>query len=245
MIIGGVSYLEEVRAGVMLERYDDGTVRQGFLADTTEIAGLPLSCEVAFWPSGALRLGYSEATASLGSLGISGYVHLRENGELAFARLVDDTEIGGVVFKGGSYVDFHPGGTIAAGRAADRGKIGGVAFAAGDYLTLARDGSAKVVAISNQHTWTTTRDDTRYECSLFNGEFCCGGIPGGSSGRFAEWGTSCPIREFMFGQNQEFVTAYCPDAIDEVAVAAWALYLSLAAVDTAPIRPTFTQARRP
>jgi hypothetical protein len=52
-----------------------------------------------------------------------------------------------------------------------------------------------------------------YSCSLNEKNFCFGATSGNPHG---EWGSSCSIKEFLKGKNQDFVKTYFPDKFDEI-----------------------------
>lgn len=61
--------------------------------------------------------------------------------------------------------------------------------------------------------WTIYKDGMYYSCSLNEKEFCFGASSGNPLG---EWGSSCPIAEFLNGENQSFVQTYFPDKLEEI-----------------------------
>jgi hypothetical protein len=61
--------------------------------------------------------------------------------------------------------------------------------------------------------WTIHKNKINYSCSLNEKDFCFGATSGNPHG---EWGSSCSIKEFLKGKNQDFVKTYFPDKFDEI-----------------------------
>lgn len=210
-----IKYIDPAPNGIALEKYADGSVKQGYLDGSVKIGGVKYCTGIAFWPGGKVRVGRIDGTAKIKGIISSGYIYFYPSGKLMSCKPEDYSEIKGIHFKKGQYIDFSESGEVIAGCSSGKQIIKGKKIPEDSFFKI--DTSRKAAAVNIEGmtgNWSSLIDGMNYECSITSREFACGGYSGG--GRFSEWGTSCTFREFLQGDLQDFPLCYLPDDYAEI-----------------------------
>ena len=121
-------------------------------------------------------------------------------------------------------------GMPSGGCSASEQEIKGLKIPGDRFIKVDLHGKLEVIADDEiSLSWNAVKDGKNYGCGLTPYEFTCGGYSGG--GRFAEWGTSCTIREFLQGDLQDFPLSYMPDDFHEIITQAELIHRRISGVE--------------